>query len=64
MNQESVRRAKGDCRHYCRHCRGKLETPTGNHREAFDSQGCFNSFYLHRCVAGQGGNQQDGPNVR
>jgi hypothetical protein len=39
-----------ELRHYCRHCRGKLAAPTGNHREAFDSKGCHGSFYLHRCV--------------
>lgn len=37
-------------RHYCRHCRTKLKTPTANHREAFDSKGCHGSFYRHRCI--------------
>jgi hypothetical protein len=42
--------SKSELRHFCRHCRSKLSAPTGNHREAFDSPGCFKSFYLHRCV--------------
>lgn len=37
-------------RHYCRHCRGKLEAPTANHRQAFDSKGCYRSFYRKRCL--------------
>ena len=38
-------------RHYCRNpkCRSKLPVRVANEREAFCCQGCFNSFYLHRC---------------
>jgi hypothetical protein len=40
-------------RHYCRNarCRSKLPTPVSNPREAFCTRGCYNSFYLHRCLA-------------
>jgi hypothetical protein len=44
MNQENLK-------HYCRHCRGKLLSPTANPRDAFDSKGCHRSFYRHRCLA-------------
>jgi hypothetical protein len=39
-----------ELRHFCRHCRGKLASPTANHREAFDSKGCHGSFYRRRCI--------------
>ena len=42
---------KSEFRYFCRHCRGKLSTPTANPREAFDSKGCHRSFYRHRCLA-------------
>jgi len=43
-------------RHYCRdpRCRSKLASPVSNPREAFCTRGCFNSFYLRRCVACEG----------
>jgi hypothetical protein len=37
-------------RHYCRHCRSKLKTPTANPREVFCVGGCHRSFYRHRCL--------------
>jgi hypothetical protein len=55
---------KSELRHRCRHCRVKLPSPTGNHREAFDSQGCFNSFYLHRCVVCERQMPRNAPNQR
>jgi hypothetical protein len=41
-----------DVRHHCRNprCRSKLPAPVSNPREAFCCRGCFNSFYLHRCL--------------
>jgi hypothetical protein len=41
-----------ETRHYCRNprCRSKLPAPVANTREAFCARGCFNSFYLHRCI--------------
>jgi hypothetical protein len=43
-------------RHYCRNprCRSKLPSPVSNPREAFCARGCFNSFYLHRCLVCEG----------
>jgi hypothetical protein len=45
-----------DLRHYCRNpkCRMKLKAPVANVREAFCTRGCFNSFYLHRCLVCEG----------
>jgi hypothetical protein len=43
-----------ELRHFCRHCRGRLATPTANHREAFDSKGCHRAFYRHRCIVCEG----------
>jgi hypothetical protein len=40
-----------ELRHFCRHCRGKLPSPTANPRDAFHGKGCHGSFYLHRCLA-------------
>jgi hypothetical protein len=39
-------------RRYCRNprCRSKLPSPVSNLREAFCCGGCYNSFYLHRCL--------------
>src|SRR6476619_3851196 len=39
-------------RHRCRNpkCRMKLPTPVSNEREAFCTRGCYQSFYLHRCI--------------
>jgi hypothetical protein len=39
-------------RHYCRNprCRMKLPTPVENEHHAFCTRGCFESFYLHRCL--------------
>jgi hypothetical protein len=39
-------------RKMCRNpkCRSKLATPTSNEREAFCTKGCYQSFYLHRCL--------------
>ena len=39
-------------RKFCRNpkCRMKLPTPTSNEREAFCCRGCYQSFYLHRCL--------------
>jgi hypothetical protein len=31
-------------------CRSKLPTPTDNPRKAFCTKGCYESFYLKRCV--------------
>jgi hypothetical protein len=41
-----------ETRHYCRNprCRSKLPAPVANTHEAFCARGCFNSFYLHRCI--------------
>jgi hypothetical protein len=41
-----------EVRRYCRNprCRSKLPAPVSNPREAFCTRGCFNSFYLHRCL--------------
>jgi hypothetical protein len=41
-----------DDRHKCRNlrCRSKLPTPVSNPRDAFCCRGCFDSFYLHRCL--------------
>jgi hypothetical protein len=41
-----------ETRHYCRNprCRSKLPAPVANPREAYCVRGCFNSFYLHRCI--------------
>jgi hypothetical protein len=43
-------------RHYCRNpkCRSRLPAPVSNSREAFCIQGCYNSFYLHRCRVCEG----------
>jgi hypothetical protein len=48
--------AETKLRHYCRNprCRSKLPTPLSNPREAFCVRGCYNSFYLHRCLACEG----------
>jgi hypothetical protein len=47
-------------RHYCRNprCRSKLPAPVASAREAFCVRGCFNSFYLHRCVVCEGAIEQ------
>jgi hypothetical protein len=37
-------------RKMCRYCRTKLPTPTSNEREGFCTRGCYQSFYLHRCI--------------
>jgi hypothetical protein len=39
-------------RHYCRNprCRTKLAVSVSNPRDAFCTRGCFDSFYLHRCL--------------
>jgi hypothetical protein len=39
-------------RKFCRNqkCRMKLPTPTSNEKEAFCTRGCYQSFYLHRCI--------------
>ena len=44
--------SKTEVRHMCRepHCRSKLPSPTGNPRDAFCARGCFNRFYLTRCL--------------
>jgi hypothetical protein len=39
---------------HCRKCRGKLPEPTDNHRRAFDTRFCFESFYRNRCVVCEG----------
>jgi hypothetical protein len=39
-----------EMRKKCRHCRMRLPAPTSNEREAFCTRGCYNSFYLHRCL--------------
>ena len=41
-----------DLRHYCRnrHCRSKLKAPVDNPHKAFCTKGCYDSFYLKRCV--------------
>jgi hypothetical protein len=39
-----------EMRKKCRHCRMRLPTPTSNEREAFCCNGCYGSFYLHRCL--------------
>lgn len=41
-----------EVRHYCRNprCRSRLPAPVANAREAFCTRGCYNSFYLHRCL--------------
>ena len=41
-----------EVRRYCRNsrCRSKLPLPVSNPREGFCARGCFNSFYLHRCL--------------
>src|SRR5262249_55691001 len=38
--------------HCCRNrrCRTKLPAPVSNRREAFCTRGCYNSFYLRRCL--------------
>jgi hypothetical protein len=43
-------------RHRCRNpkCRSKLPAPVSNEREAFCARGCFNSFYLYRCLICEG----------
>jgi hypothetical protein len=41
---------RSELRHFCRHCRSKLEAPVANHREAFCISGCHKSFYRHRCI--------------
>jgi hypothetical protein len=47
-------------RHYCRspRCRPKLPAPVASAREAFCVRGCFNSFYLHRCLVCEGAIEQ------
>jgi hypothetical protein len=49
-----------DTRHYCRNprCRSKLPSPVANARDAFCVRGCFNSFYLHRCLVCEGAIEQ------
>jgi hypothetical protein len=39
-------------RHFCRNprCRMKLPTPVENLHRAFCTRGCFESFYLSRCL--------------
>ena len=39
-------------RKMCRNprCGSKLPEPVSNPREAFCTRGCYNSFYLHRCI--------------
>jgi hypothetical protein len=39
-----------EMRKMCRYCRSRLPTPTSNEREGFCARGCYNSFYLHRCL--------------
>jgi hypothetical protein len=41
-----------EMRKMCRNpkCRSKLLTPVSNEREAFCCRGCYQSFYLHRCI--------------
>ena len=43
-------------RHYCRNprCRSKLPEPVANPRDAFCARGCFQSFYLRRCLVCEG----------
>jgi hypothetical protein len=45
MNTESAR-------HYCRNprCRMKLPAPVENHPRAFCCRGCYDSFFLNRCL--------------
>jgi hypothetical protein len=49
-----------ETRHYCRNprCRSKLPAPVASAREAFCVRGCFNSFYLHRCLVCEGAIEQ------
>jgi hypothetical protein len=41
-----------DLRHRCRnpHCRTKLNQPVENLHTAFCKRGCYDSFYLKRCL--------------
>jgi hypothetical protein len=43
----------------CRHCRMRLPTPTSNEKEAFCTKGCYQSFYLHRCLCLREGYRAD-----
>jgi hypothetical protein len=45
-----------ELRHMCRNprCRCKLPKPVTNPREAFCARGCYNGFYLKRCVVCEG----------
>jgi hypothetical protein len=45
-----------EVRHYCRNprCGSKLPAPVSNSREAFCTRGCYNSFYLSRCLICEG----------
>jgi hypothetical protein len=45
-----------EVRHYCRNprCRSKLSAPVRNPRDAFCTRGCYNSFFLHRCLVCEG----------
>jgi hypothetical protein len=47
---------KTETRKRCRNpkCRMKLSTPVENEREAFCCRGCYQSFYLHRCIVCEG----------
>ncbi len=49
-----------ELRHYCRNprCRSKLRAPVSNPREAFCTRGCYNRFYLHRCLVCEGSIEQ------
>jgi hypothetical protein len=42
-----------------RHCRMRLPTPTSNEKEAFCTKGCYQSFYLHRCLCLREGYRAD-----